>query len=87
MKALMEKLERLLELGGMKKDIVFLTLSGIAVICSLLKLKPFPFDPAWIAIILCGVIITNEYAPLISPITFCIASGIEPVLMRSFAMS
>ena len=60
MKALMEKLERLLELGGMKKDIVFLTLSGIAVICSLLKLKPFPFDPAWIAIILCGIPIILE---------------------------
>ena len=60
MKALMEKLEHLLELGGMKKDIVFLTLSGIAVICSLLKLKPFPFDPAWIAIILCGIPIILE---------------------------
>lgn len=60
MKALMEKLERLLELDGMKKDIVFLTLSGIAVICSLLKLKPFPFDPAWIAIILCGIPIILE---------------------------
>ena len=60
MKALMEKLERLLELGGMKKDIVFLALSGIAVVCSLLKLKPFPFDLAWVAIILCGIPIILE---------------------------
>lgn len=33
MKHLMEKLE----LGGIKKDVTFLVISGIAVICSLLK--------------------------------------------------
>ena len=60
MKSLMEKLEHLLELGGMKKDIAFLAVSGIAVVCSLLKLEPFPFDMAWIAIILCGIPIIME---------------------------
>ena len=30
MKALMEKLEHLLELGGIKKDVTLLVLSGIA---------------------------------------------------------
>ena len=54
MKPNMEKLEHFLQLGGIKKDILFLALSGIAIVCSLLDLSPFPFDMAWIAIILCG---------------------------------
>ena len=60
MKQAMEKLEGLLELGGTKKDITLLVISAAAVICSLLKLQPFPFDIAWIAIILCGVPIILE---------------------------
>ena len=60
MKSLMEKLEGLLEWGGIKKDITLLVISGIAVIGSLLKLHPFPFDLAWVAIILCGVPIILE---------------------------
>ena len=32
MKALMEKLEHLLELGGIKKDVTLLVISGIAVL-------------------------------------------------------
>ena len=60
MKNLMEKLEHLLEVGGIKKDIALLAISVVAVICSLLKFQPFPFDLAWIAIILCGVPIILE---------------------------
>ena len=60
MKHLMEKLEHLLELGGIKKDVTFLVISGIAVICSLLKWNPLPFDMAWIAIVLCGIPIILE---------------------------
>ena len=60
MKALMEKLEGLLEWGGIKKDVTLLVISGIAVICSLAKWHPFSFDMAWIAIILCGVPIVLE---------------------------
>lgn len=56
----MEKLEELLALGGMKKDIVLLIISGVAVIGSLLGFQPFPFDLAWIAVILCGVPIILE---------------------------
>lgn len=56
----MKKLEYLLELGGTKRDIVFLILSGIAVLCSLLKVQPFPFDMAWVAIVLCGLPIILE---------------------------
>ena len=60
MKQAMEKLEGLLETGGTKKDITLLVISAAAVICSLLKLQPSPFDIAWIAIILCGVPIILE---------------------------
>ena len=59
MKRLMEKLEHLLELGGTKKDIAFLAISGIALIVSLTGLE-LPFNAAWIAIILCGVPIILE---------------------------
>lgn len=55
----MEKLEGLLELGGVKKDITLLVLSGIALLLSLAK-APLPFEPAWVAIILCGVPIILE---------------------------
>ena len=55
-----EKLEQLLELGGIKKDVTFLVISGIAVICSLLKWNPLSFDMAWVAIVLCGIPIILE---------------------------
>ena len=60
MKLLMEKLEQLLELGGIKKDITLLAVSGAAVLLSLFGVQPFPFDIAWIAIILCGIPIILE---------------------------
>lgn len=60
MKQLMEKLEELMEIGGIRKDITLLIISGIAVLCSLFGFKPFPFDMAWIAIVLCGVPIILE---------------------------
>ena len=60
MSVLMEKLERLLELGGIRKDAALLVISGIAVALSLLGVRPFPFDMAWAAIILCGVPIILE---------------------------
>lgn len=52
MKHLMEKLEQLLELGGIKKDVTFLVISGIAVICSLLKWNPLPFAAGEVAFIM-----------------------------------
>ena len=60
MKHLMEKLEQLLELGGIKKDVTLLVISGIAVICSLLKWNPLPLDMAWVAVVLCGIPIILE---------------------------
>ena len=56
----MERLGDLLELGGIKKDIALLIVSGIALILSLTKAIPLPFDIAWVSIILCGVPIVLE---------------------------
>ena len=60
MNPLVEKVEAFMELGGIKKDILFLVLGGISLIISLFDLLPMPFDVAWIAIILCGVPIILE---------------------------
>lgn len=56
----MKKLEELLEWGGTKRDIAFLVISGAALLASIAGLSPFPFDMAWIAIILCGIPIILE---------------------------
>ena len=55
MKSFMEKLERLSELGGVKRDIAFLCVSAVALLLSLTKAVTLPFDIAWVAILLCGV--------------------------------
>ena len=56
----MKMLERLLEWGGIKRDIAFLVISAVALVISLFVPLPLPFDAAWIAIILCGVPIILE---------------------------
>ena len=60
MKKMVEKLACMMELGGIKKDIVFLSVSGLALIVSIFDLLPLPFDAAWVAIILCGIPILTE---------------------------
>lgn len=42
----MKKLEALLELGGTKRDITFLIISAIALLMSITKPFPLPFDAA-----------------------------------------
>ncbi len=59
MKKIIEGLERFLDWGGMKKDVICLVLSGISLLLSIFGI-PMPADPAWIAIILCGVPIVLE---------------------------
>lgn len=54
-----KKLEQFLDWGGTKKDIVCLILSGISLFLSIFDV-PVPSNPAWIAIILCGVLIVPE---------------------------
>lgn len=61
MKAFIGKLEHLLEIGGTKKDITLLVLSGLALIFSLTGILDFlPFNIAWVSIVLCGVPIILE---------------------------
>lgn len=57
---MIKKLEQLLEWGGIKREIVFLAISGVALALSIFNLAPLPFDAAWIAIVLCGVPIILE---------------------------
>lgn len=56
---MIKKAEALLEWGGTRRDIIFLVISGAALLASIFHL-PLPFDPAWIAIILCGLPIILE---------------------------
>ncbi len=60
MTKIIRKLESILEAGGTKKDIIFLVISGIALLLSIFHVLPLPFDIAWVAIILCGVPIILE---------------------------
>lgn len=60
MKTLMKKLEFLLGLGGIKKDIVLLVFSGISLLVSIFNWFSLPFDAAWIAILFCGIPIVLE---------------------------
>ncbi len=60
MQNVVKKAESLLELGGTKKDIALLAISGIALLISIFDLVPLPFDASWIAVILCGVPIVTE---------------------------
>ncbi|MGN0293573.1 MAG: heavy metal translocating P-type ATPase [Lachnospiraceae bacterium] len=56
----MEKLEKILEWGGTKKDIAFIVISAAALLVSLTDRIKLPFDICWIAIILCGLPIIME---------------------------
>ncbi len=60
MKSLMGKLEVLLGLGGVKKDIVLLVFSGVSLLISIFNWFSLPFDAAWIAILFCGIPIILE---------------------------
>ena len=60
MKRLTDTLEAFLELGGTRKEIILLIISGAALLLSIFRPVRLPFDAAWIAIILCGVPIILE---------------------------
>jgi len=55
-----ERIEKLLEWGGIKKDVTLLVISAVALVISIFDLVPLSFDAAWVAIILCGVPIILE---------------------------
>ena len=56
----MKYLEAFLEWGGIKRDVVCLVLGALALLGSILQVPGLPFDPAWVAIILCGIPIILE---------------------------
>lgn len=60
MKGILERIEKFMEFGGIRKDIALLAISGVAVVCSPVGFQPFPFDCAWIAIAFCGLPIVTE---------------------------
>ena len=56
----MKRLEALLEWGGVRKDVVLLVLSGAALLVSIVWGDRLAVDPAWVAIVLCGLPILLE---------------------------
>ena len=60
MKKVAEWIEELNEWGGTRRDIAFLAVSGIALLISIFGGLDLPVDPAWVAILLCGVPILLE---------------------------
>lgn len=60
MKKVAEWIEKLNEWGGARRDIAFLAVSGIALLISIFGGLDLPVDPAWVAILLCGVPILLE---------------------------
>lgn len=60
MTSLADRIEDALAIGGMKKEIALLAISAISLIISLVAKDMLPFDPAWIAVVLCGTPILIE---------------------------
>lgn len=60
MKQFMRKLEETAGIGGTRRDILFLAISGLALLFSIFYPLPLPVDPAWAAIVLCGIPIILE---------------------------
>lgn len=60
MKKVADWIEKLNEWGGTRRDIAFLVVSGIALLISIFGGLDLPVDPAWVAILLCGVPILLE---------------------------
>ena len=56
----MKRLEALLEWGGTKKEIALLARTGAALLLSIAGVRPAGIDPAWAAIVLCGIPILLE---------------------------
>lgn len=66
MKKIIKKVESFKEWGGIKKDVICLIVSAVALILSIFDVFTF-VNPAWIAIILCGVpIILDAFTGLVT---------------------
>lgn len=63
----MKYLEAFLDWGGIKKEITLLVISAVALIGSLAGFDILPFNPAWIAVFLCGIpIVLSAFNGLIT---------------------
>lgn len=60
LKPLFKPLEDLLEWGGTKKDVMCIVVSALALVVSFFAGDALPINPAWIAVLLCGVPIVIE---------------------------
>ena len=60
LKPYFEPLENLLGKGGARKDVVFILISAAALLASFFASESLPIDPAWLAVLLCGVPIVIE---------------------------
>lgn len=49
----MEKIEEILGMGCVKKDVILLAVSATALFMSIFDIGVLPFDPEWIAVSLC----------------------------------
>ncbi|MGC6173211.1 heavy metal translocating P-type ATPase [Lacrimispora sp. 38-1] len=56
----MNKLKEILEWGGPLREKASLAVSALALIFSFFHLAPVPFDPAWAAVLFCGIPIILE---------------------------
>ena len=45
----MKKIEAILEWGGIKRDIIFLLISGLALLADFFEYAPLPFNVVWVA--------------------------------------
>ncbi len=60
MTSLADRIEDALAFGGIRKDIILLAISAVSLVLSLSAKDSFPFDPAWVAVFLCGTPILIE---------------------------
>lgn len=60
MNTVLETIDEILEWGGIKKQIVLLALSAVALLFSIAEPFTMPFDMAWVAVVLCGIPIVIE---------------------------
>ena len=60
MTSLADRIEDALAFGGIRKDIILLAISAVSLVLSLSAKDSFPFDPAWVAVFLCGIPILIE---------------------------
>ena len=57
---MIKTLEKLLEWGGLRRDVAFLVVGGVSLLASIFCPDLFWVNPAWLAVIFCGLPIILE---------------------------